>query len=135
MNRANHSSSCAVHRFGGGPCDCGAFEGNAFPPSISGESGTQALILDQVASGALTVQIAEKQLREIAKLIDAAVAAIELPIAQIRELCGPELHVVPAHLVTMLNMGAGYPRHCQAVLATLHRARNTARRNAKGKHL
>ena len=83
---------------------------------------------DQLAACAdhkLTVEIAEAELRELHAQIVAAIEAAEAARDTIARLAGPSPSFLPAHLKTMMDIGAGYSRHCKATLEALFRLRNS----------
>lgn len=98
-------------------------------PNLSGGCIRHAE-LAACADHQLTVEIAEAELHELHAQIVAAIEAAEAARATIARLAGPSPSFLPAHLSTMMHMGAGYSRHCKATLEALFMVRNKLRREA-----
>ena len=83
----------------------------------------QALVTTALAQdGALTFQLSAQELRRLMREFRAVVTAADLAIESLLQLAGPEPGPLPQHLKTMMNMGAGYARHCETTLAALFKA-------------
>lgn len=73
----------------------------------------------------LATALSEEQVAELFADLQAAVVAMEAPIAKLREMAGPQPGTVAANMLTMLNMGTGYYRHVRDSIARAYRARNS----------
>ncbi len=93
------------------------------------------VVAQNLRDSGITVVVDEAKLRAIHDAMDATVRAGELAVALIREAAGAEPGPVPAHLITMLQMGTGYHRAGRDTLRKLFTARNAVRRERgkKGK--
>lgn len=88
---------------------------------------SEPLALTEPADAELVVELPEDQIREIHALSAAVIAAADQAIEHLQALAGPNPAPLPAHLATMMNMGAGYFRHVNATIERLFRARNASR--------
>lgn len=85
-------------------------------------SDNRAALLAGCRDGTLTSGLSGAQLREIERYLKAAVTYEEAASLVIRNAAGPELHGMPRHLATMIDMGTGYLRHARDVIRALRAA-------------
>lgn len=89
------------------------------------------LLLQAAESGELTTQLDAAQMSRLEADIDAALEAERKAQETIREMCGPAPGFVPARLIVILQMGAGYTMTARDVIRALWRAKNAANRRAE----
>jgi len=85
-------------------------------------------LIAAACSGEITTQLDNEQLLRLEDEIDQAVEAVRKAQQSIRDLCGPAPGIVPARLLVILQMGAGYSVTARDLIRALWRAKNTANR-------
>ena len=82
----------------------------------------RAALLAGCRDGTLVCGLTRAQLRDIERYLKAAVIYEEAAAIAVRNAAGPELHGLPAHLFTMISMGAGYLRHARDIIRAMRAA-------------
>jgi hypothetical protein len=92
--------------------------------------GNAAAMLVLVERGEITTQLTARELRALEADLVRIIGGAEVTVSTVRESAGAELHGLPRHLVTMIDMGTGYLRHARDVIRALRKARG--KRKGKG---
>jgi len=79
----------------------------------------------------VVIDVSVQQMKAVHDAMDAVIEAANSARDLVRELAGPEPGPMPQHLITLMQMGAGYFRAGRDGIRILFRARNSRRRAAK----